>query len=90
MEIVNFDPNETSFKSSKEKVQAALDPAAKRLNKVLEEKGCLTEEDFNWIFNSNYDPDMPCNKNGCDQVIRAICCWRPEQLEYEKKRRKDK
>lgn len=31
------------------------------------------------------DPNMPCNKNGCNATTRASCCGCPEQLEYEKK-----
>lgn len=34
-----------------------------------------------------YDPDMPCNKKGCDAQTRASCCGCPEQLEYERKKK---
>lgn len=37
--------------------------------------------------NKEYDPEMPCNKKGCDFSTRASCCGCPEQLEYEKKKR---
>lgn len=36
---------------------------------------------------TEYDPDMPCNKKGCDASTRASCCGCPEQLEYERKKR---
>ena len=37
--------------------------------------------------NIEYDPEMPCNKKGCDASTRASCCGCPEQLEYERKKR---
>lgn len=37
-----------------------------------------------------YDPNMPCNKKGCDASTRASCCGCPEQLEYERKKKQNK
>jgi len=45
---------------------------------LLKENGKQTE----------YDPEMPCNKNGCDAQTRASCCGCPEQLEYERNKKK--
>lgn len=36
---------------------------------------------------SKYDPDMPCNKKGCDASTRASCCGCKEMLEYERRKR---
>lgn len=36
---------------------------------------------------SDYDPDLPCNKKGCDTSTRASCCGCKEMLEYERKRK---
>lgn len=33
---------------------------------------------------------MPCNLKGCDANTRAFCCGCPEQLEWEKERKKRK
>lgn len=32
----------------------------------------------------DYDPDMPCNKKGCDASTRASCCGCEEMLKYER------
>ena len=28
-----------------------------------------------------YDPEMPCNKKGCDASARASCCGKPNIIE---------
>ena len=40
--------------------------------------------------NKEYDPEMLCNKKGCNFSTKASCCGCPEQLEYEKKKRNKK
>lgn len=37
---------------------------------------------------TKYDPEMPCNKKGCDAQTRASCCGCPEQLEYERNKKR--
>lgn len=37
-----------------------------------------------------YDPEMPCNKKGCDASTRATCCGCPEQLAWERRKKRDK